>query len=80
MTSGDRLPVSSGGMKMPNAERGYEAKIKYGVFGNENVLRPWNMLPLQSQFAKTRGVGRSRARRVLARREMMLKKSKTHHS
>ncbi len=60
---------------MSDAERGYEAEIEYGVVGNENVLRASNMLPLQSQFAKARGIGRSRARRVLVRQEMMLQKS-----
>ncbi len=58
--------VSSGEKKMPDVERGYEAKIKYSVVGNENVR--------QSQFAKARRVGRSRPSRVLARREAMFQK------
>ncbi len=71
MTSGDRFQVSSSGKKMRDSEPGYKGEIEYGV-GNENALRP--MLPIQNQFGKARGVGRSRAHRVQARRDMMFQK------
>ncbi len=91
MTSVEKLSVSPGGKKMPDAERGPEVEIEYGVVGHENVLREWQMLPLQSQFAKARGRGRSRLTgfwrdRIYSKRpqmsalsKTMLQKSYTHH-